>query len=658
MVASPRDNSRKKAGRKCGTAPRDVVEFPIPMFTVWEEPASFATALDLHMNRHGDTCWMLCRALAKTHPCLDLKTIAHWRKGTKAPRTLHSFRVLASIERRYKLPQQYFKTRLPHPARAATGHRLEDVAPAERRRLAWHLPDDFDYRPSEEKADILSWVRQNILAGGTEYRRYQARAMKQRFAIQFSNLEMAEATAIQPPIPTEDDKDRGTFWEEGVERAATNLPAPPPLAREMANLIRFKTATLTEMGFQRQGVWGEATVQQKVEHLGLLFGAMVSSPKSDVGGLGIPPQRLSFALLVLPAVWDWYINWREKRRGFYTAWEIDMLRVGMAFTRADTGWLRQNPQLAGRLFPISGLVTQHEIAGARKDWAGACEALHKHVAARVKEIQRVARVHRDPFEPILPVLESASPLAEYRKIADEILRLRPNEAHFPMCAAEASRSYLLLRLGMHLGLRQRNLRELLVCQKGNVQRSERVLCDLKRGELRWNDREQGWEVFIPSVAFKNAHSSYFGNRPFRLMLPDLEGIYQMLETYLARHRAVLLRGADDPGTFFVKTVKRSSKGAAYDQNTFYEAWRLVIQRYGVFNPFTGRGAIKGLLPHGPHNIRDVLATHILKRTGSYEQASYAIQDTPAMVAKHYGRFLPQDKAALAAKILNKVWETA
>ena len=49
---------------------------------------------------------------------------------------------------------------------------------------------------------------------------------------------------------------------------------------------------------------------------------------------------------------------------------------------------------------------------------------------------------------------------------------------------------------------------------------------------------------------------------------------------------------------------------------------------------------------------------ILKQTGSYEQASYAIQDTPDMVAQHYGRFLPQDKAALAAKILNRVWEAA
>jgi hypothetical protein len=143
-----------------------------------------------------------------------------------------------------------------------------------------------------------------------------------------------------------------------------------------------------------------------------------------------------------------------------------------------------------------------------------------------------------------------------------------------------------------------------------------------------------------------------------LILPDLDGLYSCMKTYVELHRSVLLSGAKDPKTFFVKTVKRTSQTAAYSQAGFYDAWRLITQRYGVYNPYTGRGAIKGLLPHGPHNVRDVLATHILKQTGSFEQASYAIQDTPEMVAKHYGRFLPQDKAALAASVLNKAWESA
>lgn len=44
--------------------------------------------------------------------------------------------------------------------------------------------------------------------------------------------------------------------------------------------------------------------------------------------------------------------------------------------------------------------------------------------------------------------------------------------------------------------------------------------------------------------------------------------------------------------------------------------------------------------------------------GSNEPRRLPPRDTPDTVAKHYGRFLPQDKAALAAQILNRVWEAA
>jgi hypothetical protein len=213
----------------------------------------------------------------------------------------------------------------------------------------------------------------------------------------------------------------------------------------------------------------------------------------------------------------------------------------------------------------------------------------------------------------------------------------------------------MLRIGLHLGVRQKNLRELLVAEPGAQPRAERELADLRRGELRRSPLRSGWEVFIPHTAFKNRNSSFFGERPFRLTLPDLGSLYEHLEAYVRMHRNILLKGATDPSTVFVKTVKTSSREASYDKNKFYEAWCLTIQRYGIWNPYTRRGAIRGLLPHGPHCIRDVLATHVLKQTGSYEQASYAIQDTPDTVAKHYGRFLPQDKAAMAAQVLNQAW---
>lgn len=335
-----------------------------------------------------------------------------------------------------------------------------------------------------------------------------------------------------------------------------------------------------------------------------------------------------------------------------------MLRVALALTRKDTGWIRQTPGLSTRVRPIDDLVSRADVESAKSDWSTTCDKFFSHALVRVKENRRVARVHRDPFEPILPILEADSPVGEYRKITEEILRLMPDERHYPIAKAEAVRAFLMLRLGLHLGLRQRNLRELRLCPRGQAPAVERILVDSRCGELSWNEREQGWQVFVPPAAFKNANSSFFGSKPYRLILPDLGDLYLYIGEYIERHRMRLLHGATDPKTFFVKTVKASSREPAYDQNTFYEAWRLAIQRYGIFNPYTGRGAIKGLLPHGPHNIRDVLATHMLKKTGSYEQASYAIQDTPDVVAKHYGRFLPQDKAALAAQILNKVWDAA
>ncbi len=634
-------------GRKRGRKPLTVPAHPTSVSNEWIETSSFHEALRLHMARHQESYVVLQRALARVGVKIDPATIKVWASGLKFPRNVRSMEALARIEERYGLPEGYFLAKIPSSGRAASRPRLRNVEPAEQRRLAWHLPDDFDKRSKAQQEEILAWIRTVVVSDATEYRRYQAEATRHSYGIRF-------------PALTGKKSRRAPAANDGVDADLhrSSVDAPPQLASEMAELVRFKSATLTDIGFQRSGVWGEETASQKIEHLGLMFGALAAAPGGSVAGRGIPMSHLSFAMLLFPRVWDWYVQWRERRRGFYNRWEVEMLRLGMALTREGTGWLRQQPRFADRLLAIDGLISEAEIAEVRMDWGAACDLVHAHAAARSKEIERVARIHRDPFEPILSVLEADSPVAEYRKIADEVLRHAPSPDRYPRAAAEASRSVLFIRLGLHLGLRQKNLRQLMVCPRNQLPRSERQLEKLKRGEIRWSERHHGWEVLIPAIAFKNADSSFFSGRPFRLILPDLGGLYGHIVDYIQRHRRVLLNGAEDPGTFFVKTVKVSSRNAEYNQATFYEAWRHVTQRYGVYNPYTGRGAIKGLLPHGPHSIRDVLATHVLKQTGSYEQASYAIQDTPEMVAKHYGRFLPQDKSALVAEILNRVWEAA
>ena len=63
------------------------------------------------------------------------------------------------------------------------------------------------------------------------------------------------------------------------------------------------------------------------------------------------------------------------------------------------------PRLAANLREINGLISAGDIAEVRGDWNGACDRMYGHARRRIKEIDRVARIHRDPFEPILTVLE-------------------------------------------------------------------------------------------------------------------------------------------------------------------------------------------------------------------------------------------------------------
>lgn len=83
----------------------------------------------------------------------------------------------------------------------------------------------------------------------------------------------------------------------------------------------------------------------------------------------MPLSQLTFGLLIFPGVWDWYLQWREQRRGFYTKWEEDMLMVAQALTRAEVGWwIRQHPELLNKVQPIEGLIAPEEIQFAARDW--------------------------------------------------------------------------------------------------------------------------------------------------------------------------------------------------------------------------------------------------------------------------------------------------
>lgn len=97
------------------------------------------------------------------------------------------------------------------------GMRSRKFPPSERRRLAWHLPEDFRRRFPEDPAEILDWVRTVIISGSTDYRRYQAAAIRQRFGMRFSCAQGPRRRA------GERDPDR---------QAAVVIDVPPRLNRD------------------------------------------------------------------------------------------------------------------------------------------------------------------------------------------------------------------------------------------------------------------------------------------------------------------------------------------------------------------------------------------------------------------------------------------
>lgn len=200
----------------------------VPSSGAWDAPETFDEALAFHMRRCGDTALSLRNGIIGKGERTHVRTFNNWRQGRTSPRSVESLALLARIELRYGLRPGYFAALLPDPGRSSTGHRLSGIGAAERRRLAWHLPDDFNARSAAEQEEILDWVRTVVLSGNTDYRRYQAAAAKTPFGLRFPGLSTSERDRASQGRDI-DSKDR-----------RPRLLAPSHLHEEMRGLVRSR----------------------------------------------------------------------------------------------------------------------------------------------------------------------------------------------------------------------------------------------------------------------------------------------------------------------------------------------------------------------------------------------------------------------------------
>jgi len=580
-----------------------------------QDNETFGERLNRLRLRAGLSIHALSKEITLAGKSSNSKLIRNWVFEKVIP-TYNSYNKIKKIAKLLGVEPSYLIDLIPQNRRS-TSVKETRFPPSIQRRLSQHLPDDFVSRSDDEKEEILNWVSENILTTPKEI---------------LDNGDVKDGivgTDVSYYVLSRDPNSRSPLMSS-------------QFISELDDVNHFKTAKLIPRGMKRNTMWGAVSAERSDYYLRSIPGALHA--------MGMPLKDISLNFALFPEIIDRYIEWKVSRRGGYTRNISDPLTILESLMHPETGFITQSPHLQENLKLVPGFISKQEIArimsSTDRSWAEACAFARSHLTARIKEIGAIAEKGRDPFEGILAVLDTDNPVKNYSMIIEEIRRRIPGH-NYAKSRAEAIRSLMMIRIGLGSGLRSKNLRQLLFTT--NNPKTWKELKRLERGELFFDGNT--CVIRIPQEAFKNKTSRAVDPEN-TIIIPDHDGLYFEIDNYL-KERHALLSGHKDLGNFFVKTATKRSQTVEYSLVGYYEAFRATITTYGIFNPYTGKGAIEGLRPHGPHSIRHILATTMVKLTGGFSEAAALLMDTEEMVRDNYARFLPGERHARAQGILLK-----
>jgi len=562
---------------------------------------SFGERLSRLRQHAGLSVRGLAKAASTSTHKTDPTLLRLWEAGQRLPAPASRPTVLA-IARALGVDPQSLLQKLPNTPHQAKS--FDTGLPRSRqRRVAKHLPDSFDTLKLAKRDEILLWVGANIIS---------------------TPKEVLDDGSISRAIP----HDCSIFALGRNPNSRLEL-CPAKFLDELDAIAAFKTSDFQPTGKRRNKTWDKVSQEHADYNIRSFFGAL----RQD----GFPLEAVSMSAILAPEVINRFISWRYRRRGGYTRTIVRVLEIFDSLLHPDFGFIAQTPYFGRPLQEIDGFINKEDVERVQ-NWSEACCFAREHIQERIKAVTVKMQQGRDPFEALLPVVNAENPRDVYYKIIPEI-RARMPDGTSDVRRAEALRALMLIRLGLVMPLRQKNMRQMLLCPPGQKPRRFKDLARLGRGELVFTEN-QGWIVRITREAFKNRESEAL-ERELELPIPDIDGLYDEIAAYI-QARETLLNGAPDPGTFFVKTMQSRAEDAEYGMVGFYNAYRAMIETYGIYNPYTGRGAIVDLKPHGPHAFRHVMATSLVKKTGGYSAAAAFLLDTEETVRKAYARFRPTE----------------
>ncbi|MCW5665459.1 MAG: hypothetical protein KIT35_16625 [Piscinibacter sp.] len=324
-------------------------------------------------------------------------------------------------------------------------------------------------------------------------------------------------------------------------------------------------------------------------------------PKSK-GGCGLPAnEAMTLANFARDDLLEEYLDWRVARSAGQPNNGVDtLLKFVRSLCNERTGFLTQSFLL------VQGVCT----ASTEDEWRDTCRNTFEFVVDYAYDIKDVLRRSRDVTTAIGPALRLPNPL---EAIADAIAR---HAADRPVTGGKReaiwARDRLLLKLLSSNPLRDKNVRMLTFSLDGDAP-----------GHLRRVDG--GWRIVIPKLEFKNFRGAA---RDRDYDMPVRPEVWADIERYLKLYRPVL--ASERNPYVFVSSVK-SDKPMQSLRRQFAKLMRTYLV---------------GCRGVGPHAMRHILATSILKRNpNAWATAAKVLHDREETVRKHYAHLTGDDAAA-------------
>ena len=556
-------------------------------------PEDFAGALAVAITGAGLTPTLLAQQVGAVP-----QTVINWARGRKAPDRRFE-PLVARIETVLGLEPGQLISRIVR-ARLGAGRLPIALFPARlhgpkyarlRARIAKYLPDDIRFRALVEAQRIVSEACERC-EREEEHGSAHGNLIRARYAL----------------------KD----W-------------PAKAAAEFERLRLFKQPIIADEDTINLKPWSDYTVSFRRGQVGGYYGFRLSDAAGD---WRVGPDELSLALFADARSVQAYIDFKSARvakahgldKKGVTGADADLMGLGAQFFRKD-GFVRRDKAMRAAL----GYGAKPNAA-----WIAYCEKKVADYKERARKLRANAARTRDPHAAVKAILRLDEPLSAIKLLVDGLDHDYRKTRAGSKTAAELLQDQIYVQMQAQAPFRS-GTTVTLEYRADNT------------GHLRRD--ALGWYLMAPKELFKNGDGQALEHDFYRRLV-DQWGFYARLEQFLANERFVLLQRLASP-YLFVYAVEQLPKilAAARRPRLIYAPLKAALAgrvraftaRHLGWNKKSGTG-IEGIKSFSPSGFRHIVATSVVKRSGSFKEAADVIADSEPVTRLHYAQYRPSDRA--------------